>query len=81
MDRIKSGYTAATADPSTSLRSGRDDKGREVAQVGIVARFPADPNGPDSRIPVVRLCCWIFLSRWQGEEALKFLHIGQLTSG
>jgi hypothetical protein len=27
MDRIRSGYSAATADPSTALRSGRDDKG------------------------------------------------------
>jgi hypothetical protein len=26
-----------TADPSTSLRYGRDDKGRGVAQVGVVA--------------------------------------------
>ena len=30
MDRIRSGYSAATADPSTALRSGRDDKGRAV---------------------------------------------------
>ena len=26
-----------TADPSTTLRSGRDDKGRGVAQVGVVS--------------------------------------------
>jgi hypothetical protein len=26
-----------TADPSTSLRFGRDDKGRAVAQVGVVS--------------------------------------------
>jgi hypothetical protein len=26
MDRIRSGYSAATADLSTALRSGRDDK-------------------------------------------------------
>jgi hypothetical protein len=31
MDGVESGYSAATADPSTSLRFGRDDKGRAVA--------------------------------------------------
>ena len=32
MDRVKSGYSATTADPSTTLlrSSGRDDKGRAV---------------------------------------------------
>jgi hypothetical protein len=30
MDRVRSGYSATTADPSTALRSGRDDKGRAV---------------------------------------------------
>jgi hypothetical protein len=28
MDKVESGYFATTADPSTTLRSGRDDKGR-----------------------------------------------------
>jgi hypothetical protein len=28
MDRVGSDYSAKTADPSTALRSGRDDKGR-----------------------------------------------------
>jgi hypothetical protein len=30
MGGVRSGYSAKTADPSTSLRYGRDDKGREV---------------------------------------------------
>ena len=30
MDGVKSGYSAATADPSTALRFGRDDKGKAV---------------------------------------------------
>jgi hypothetical protein len=30
MDDVKCGYSAKTADPSTTLRSGRDDKGRVV---------------------------------------------------
>jgi hypothetical protein len=30
MNRVKSGYSAKTADPSTALRSGRDDKGSAV---------------------------------------------------
>jgi len=30
MDKTESGYSAATADPSTTLRSGRDDKERVV---------------------------------------------------
>ena len=30
MDRVTNGYFARTADPSTSLRFGRDDKGRAV---------------------------------------------------
>jgi hypothetical protein len=30
MDGVKTSYVAKTADPSTSLRSGRDDKGRAV---------------------------------------------------
>jgi hypothetical protein len=37
MDGVKSRYSAKTADPSTALRSGRDDKGRGVAQVGVVS--------------------------------------------
>jgi hypothetical protein len=32
------------------------------------------------RSPVAQLRSWIFLIGWQGEESLKFLHIGQLTS-
>jgi hypothetical protein len=28
LDRAECGYSATTADPSTALRSGRDDKGR-----------------------------------------------------
>jgi hypothetical protein len=31
MDGIRSGYSGATADPSTALRSGRDDKERVAA--------------------------------------------------
>ncbi len=30
MDGVRSGYSAKTADPSTALRSGRDDKGGAV---------------------------------------------------
>ena len=30
MDGVKSGYSAATADPSTALRFGRDDNGKAV---------------------------------------------------
>ena len=30
MDGVRSGYPAKTADPSTALRSGRDDKGGAV---------------------------------------------------
>ncbi len=30
MDRVRDGYSAETADPSTALRSGRDDKARAV---------------------------------------------------
>ena len=30
MDGVGSGYSAPTADPSTSLRYGRDDKGRGI---------------------------------------------------
>ena len=35
MDGIRSGYAARTADPSTALRFGRDDKGRAVTHLKV----------------------------------------------
>jgi hypothetical protein len=35
MDGIRSGYAARTADPSTALRFGRDDKGRVIAHLKV----------------------------------------------
>jgi hypothetical protein len=46
---LKIGCCERTADPSTALRSGRDDKGRGVAQVGVV-------SGWDQRVAAT--CEW-----------------------
>ena len=35
MDGVRSGYAARTADPSTTLRFGRDDKGRVITHLKI----------------------------------------------
>jgi hypothetical protein len=40
VDRVGIGYSATTADPSTALRFGRDDKGRAVT-----FRKGGDPDG------------------------------------
>jgi hypothetical protein len=40
MDGVGCGYSATTADPTTTLRSGRDDKGRVVT-----FRKGGDPDG------------------------------------
>jgi hypothetical protein len=39
MDGVKSGYSATTADPSTALRSGRDDKGRGLLFGRVATRM------------------------------------------
>ena len=57
-----------TADPSTALRSGRDDKGREVTQVGVVSGMGRN--------------CWSLYydslrsptSRWKSFVLLKILN-------
>jgi hypothetical protein len=48
MDGVTNRYFAKTADPSTALRSGRDDKGR-----GVAYRKVSDPDG-QSYEPLLR---------------------------
>jgi hypothetical protein len=43
------GTAGRNADPSTALRSGRDDKGREVTQVGVVAGWNSLKLSPDEK--------------------------------
>jgi hypothetical protein len=57
MDGVRSGYSAKTADPSTSLRFGRDDKGRagqfsEDLRLGWMELRAASPRR--LRIPPLR---------------------------
>src|ERR1700678_3795628 len=51
MDRAECRYSAATADPSTTLRSGRNDKGRTVS-----FRKDGDLDG-QSRVQILRGNC------------------------
>jgi hypothetical protein len=41
-----------TADPSTALRSGRDDKGRGVTQVGVLEGWE-ETAGPSTALPPI----------------------------
>jgi hypothetical protein len=72
-----------TADPSTSLRYGRDDKGRGVAQVGVVAGW-GETAGPSTSLRYGRDDKGRGVSGWSGcgmGRNRRSLHFATLRSG
>ena len=63
--RSESGGYAKTADPSTALRSGRDDKGSAVAQVGVVSGRGNKPQVPPLRFAPVGMTRGVLWLRWE----------------
>jgi hypothetical protein len=58
-----------TADPSTSLRFGRDDKGRAVTQVGVVSGMGRNTR-PSTALP------WISCGEWWRQKGKRQIFDG-----